>query len=156
MAILNTTWLLTKLRGVYRVLADGIALPDVPTINVIASAVGTVGAAYDSVHNRIDITLPFGAVAADPDTYVVRDGDGNVAAVNVSASGTVETDGLTTTGAATVGTSLTVVGHLGANGKAAAAPTPITGSRSGATVAVVTALLADLDARGLITNSTTS
>lgn len=150
----NTTWLLTKLRGIFQILADGIPLPDVPTLNFIASAVGVVGAVYDSVNNRINITLPLGTVNADPDTWVVRDGDGNIAGVNVTASGTVETDALVTSGAADIGAALRVVGGLGVHGTTPIAKGAVTGSRGGN--AALASLLTYLATRGHLTDSTSA
>lgn len=131
------SWLLTKLRGLYRVMVDGAALPDVPAINFTSAAGATVGAAYNAAKNRIDITLPFGAITGDADTFVIRDGDGGVTAAS-----------LVVTGGATLG------GGLGAFGASAPTVKPIiTGSRGGN--AAVANLLTTLATMGIVKDSTT-
>lgn len=146
------SWLLTKLRGVYRVMANGAALPDVPAINFSVSPLLAVGAVYDSVKNRINVTLPFGAVTPDLDTFVIRGGDGEVTAHGLVSTGDAEVDGaLLVLGTASVG------GGVGQFGSPAPALKPdITGSRSGATVAVIAQILTVLAANGTLKNSTTS
>lgn len=151
------TWLLTKLRGLYRVLADGIPMPDVPTINFVASLYGTTGAAYDSVNNRITVTLPLGSVASDPDTFVMRDGDAGISCTYLTAVNDISCQEFTASSDATVGGALHVSSGVGQFGAASPTVKPIiTGSRSGATVAVVAQLLTVLAASGTFTNSTTS
>jgi hypothetical protein len=48
------SWILTKLRGVYRVLSNGVPRPDVSTINFGAG----LSAAYNAVAQRIDVSIP--------------------------------------------------------------------------------------------------
>lgn len=107
------SWLLTKLRGVYLVMVNGEALPEVPTLNIVSSAGGSAGVVYNAPLNRIDITIPFGAVPADPDTYVIRDGDGNIEGENVTAISSLAGAGLGVTGDATIGGGLSVGTSIG-------------------------------------------
>lgn len=144
------SFLLTKLRGLYRVMADGAALPDVPAINFIAGTSGTIGASYNAAKNRIDVTLPIGSMEADPLTYVVRTNHGDIAVAAIEATDIVAAQ-ITTTGDATIGGGLGLFGATPPSVK----PT-ITGSRSSATVAVLAQLLTDLAAAGIIKDSTTS
>jgi hypothetical protein len=141
------SWLLTKLRGVYRVMADGVALPDVPAINFIASTPGTIGAVYNAAKNRIDVTLPFGSTSPDSDTFVLRDPHGDIEANEVRAD-VVSAHFLNLTQDATIG------GGVGQFGAPAPSVKPdITGSRGGN--AALANLLNALAASGAIKNSTT-
>lgn len=222
--------LFDKLRGLYLVMANGAALPDVPTLNFITSTAGTVGAAFNPGKKRIDITLPVGSASADPSTYVIRDASGNVtvatlAADNIGAplgtisSLTADTIANAATGAPTSGfirwaatglhgiwaksvaaasvrvlefdpTSATITAGndanaplvelragpsgllnfyvngslrlsisqtgIGMNGKSPnASAFTVSGSRSTATVAVLSSLLTALDGSGILVNNTT-
>jgi hypothetical protein len=233
------SWFFTKLRGLYLVMANGAALPEVPTLNFGSSTTGTVGAVYNPAKNRIDITLPLGSPEADPNTYVVRNNHGDITAAEldadqVFANGATFNDvtigdeltmngGFITnaaTGAPTSGfirwaatglhgiwaksvaaasvrvlefdpTSATITAGndanaplvelragpsgllnfyvdgslrlsisktgIGMNGKSPTVSAfTVTGSRSGATVAVLTSLLTALDGSGILVNSTTA
>jgi hypothetical protein len=79
------SWILTKLRGLYRVMADGASLPDVPALNFIVGGSGSLGAAYNSAKNRIDVTLPAVSAEAVPNTVVARDANGDIAVEGITA-----------------------------------------------------------------------
>ncbi len=142
------SWLLTKLRGIYRVMADGAALPDVPAVNFVASAPGVaVGAIYNAAKNRIDITLPFGSTSADADTFVVRDPHGDVETNELRAD-------VVTANLMALAQSATMGGGLGLFGAAAPPVKPtITGSRGGN--AALANLLVVLATMGFVKDSST-